>query len=173
MHYSIERSIEILKNTPGVLSALFEDLHAQWYNAHEEENTWSPKEIVAHLILGEKTDWVVRIKKIIFENDNHFDPFDMEGHLAYAKERTIQQLLEEFRFLREENIIAFKDFHLSENDLLKKGIHPEFGEVTLKQHLAAWVVHDFGHIAQITRIMSKEYKEEVGPWLSYMPILTR
>lgn len=172
MTFSLQKSIEILSKTPETLSTLLHDLSGEWLLNNEGENTWSPYDIVGHLIHGEKTDWIVRAKIILSDKeDKTFIPFDRFAQEQESKGKTIHELLAEFSKLRTQNIETLVKLQISENDLLKKGMHPELGEVNLKQLLSTWTVHDLGHIAQISRVMAKQYANEVGPWNAYLGIL--
>lgn len=174
MNFDLNKSKEILESTPEVLNSLLSDLSKEWINNNEGENTWSPYDIVGHLIFGEKTDWIVRIKTILSDSDNKlFEPFDRFAQLNESQDRPIGELISEFKFLREKNLKEFELLNISEKDLEKVGIHPEFGNVTLKQLISTWAVHDLGHIAQITRVMAKQYSNEVGPWINYLGILKK
>lgn len=174
MEFDVKKSIVVLTRTPAVLEALLENLNEEWVQNNEGENTWSPFDVVGHLIHGEKTDWIVRMDIILTDGVNRkFDPYDRFAQFTESKGKTIQQLLQEFKQLRKENIAILESKNLSAQDLMKKGMHPALGEVTLKNLLATWTAHDLGHIAQITRVMAKQYKTEVGPWTQYLPILTR
>ena len=172
MNFEKQKALEVLKNTPKVMYALLSTLSEDWYNAREGKGSWSPKEVIAHLILGEKTDWIPRAQLILSNvKDKTFTPFDMKSHLSYVTTKTITELLDEFTTLRQNNIVIFEAFDLTDENLNKTGIHSSFGEVTLKQHLSTWVTHDLGHISQISRVMAKQYKTEVGPWTAYISIL--
>ena len=174
MEFDVKKSIAVLTRTPSVLEALLEGLNEEWVQNNEGENTWSPFDVVGHLIHGEKTDWVVRMDIILTDGANRkFDPYDRFAQFTESKGKTIQELLQEFNVLRKKNITILESKKLSVQDLMKKGLHPALGEVTLKNLLATWTAHDLGHIAQITRVMAKQYKSEVGPWTQYLPILTR
>jgi len=174
MEFNLQKSLEVWRNTPDVLDTLLYSVDKEWYENNEGGNSWSPFHIVAHLIVGEKTDWLMRVEIILSDKtDKRFPPFNMEIHIEEAKGKTMAQLLGTFKMLRANNLRKLEAMKLTQADLDKTGIHPEFGRVTLKQHLATWTVHDLGHIAQITRVMSKQYKTEVGPWMEYLPILTR
>jgi len=173
MKFSLPKALEVISNTPDVLEKQLMPLDDEWLLASETTDSWSIIEIISHLILGERTDWLPRTRIILFENNKNFDPFDMESHRGYAEGETIATLLNQFQIFRLKNIRELQTYSIDDKMLSMTGIHPEFGEVTLQQHLSAWVVHDLSHINQITRIMAKELKDEVGPWLNYMPILTR
>ncbi len=174
MTFNLQKSIEILSKTPETLSTLLHDLSDEWLLNNEGENTWSPFDIVGHLIHGEKTDWIVRAKIILSNKENKtFESFDRFAQEQESKGKTIQELLAEFSKLRTQNIETLVKLQISENDLLKKGMHPELGEVNLKQLLSTWTVHDLGHIAQISRVMAKQYTDEVGPWNAYLGILKK
>jgi len=172
MQFSLENSLPILEQTPAVLRTFFAQLPEAWVNTNEGENTWSVFDVVGHLIHGEHTDWIPRTKLILSNNEvKTFIPFDRFAQFQDSRGKTLTQLLSTFKLLRHQNIISLKSFSISDTDLSKTGIHPEFGTVTLKQLLATWVAHDLGHIAQISRVMAKQYKEEAGPWTQYLKIL--
>src|SRR6187549_1391694 len=157
--------ISILTRTPDVIKGLVADLDETWLHAREEEGTWSPHEIVAHLIFGEQTDWIPRMQIILSDNeDKTFTPFDRDGHFQIAAGRSIESLLHQFEELRKENIHILLAADVTIDDLRKTAIHPAFGTITLGQLLASWVVHDMTHIYQISRIIAKQYEVEVGPW---------
>lgn len=174
MNFQLDKSLEILRRTPDVLEHLLSGLSREWYIHNEGESTWSPYDVIGHLIHGEKTDWLVR-SEIILSNvaDKTFIPFDRFAQMNTASEKSMATLLLEFRALREANLLKLQQLHIDEEDLSKTGIHPELGKVSLRQLLATWTVHDLGHIAQISRVMAKQYKAEVGPWIAYLSILTR
>jgi uncharacterized damage-inducible protein DinB len=174
IHYSLTESIEILARTPIVLESLLQNLSTDWAMNNEGKDTFSPFDVVGHLIHGEKTDWVIRMEIILSDKpDKTFERYDRFAQLKDSEGKTLNQLLEAFKALREKNLEILKAKNLQPADLLKTGIHPSFGPVTLQQLLSTWTVHDLSHMAQITRVMCKQYKEEVGPWINYLPILTR
>ncbi|MFN8250336.1 MAG: DinB family protein [Ferruginibacter sp.] len=173
MNYSIEKSVEILEKTPSVLQCLLAGLSDEWVMNNEGPETFSPFDVVGHLIHGEKTDWTARIRVILEHgNSKPFERWDRFAQYEISKGKTLQQLLEEFDQVRKENIIWFRSLGLTDADLERKGMHPVLGEVTLKNLLATWVVHDLTHIAQITRVMAKQYKDEMGPWPEFFRILS-
>jgi uncharacterized damage-inducible protein DinB len=170
--YNTTKSLEILEQTPKTLNSFLGNLSDEWIHNNEGENTWSPYDIVGHLIHGEKTDWVPRLKIILSNSKNKtFAPFDRFAQFEASKDKTITQLLNEFATLRHKNLTIVKQLNLSKVQLQLKGTHPEFGEVNLSQLISTWVTHDLGHIAQISRVMAKQYKTEVGPWTAYISIL--
>lgn len=174
MKFQLDKSIEILNRTPAVLEHLLTGLSRDWYSHNEGENTWSPYDVIGHLIHGEKTDWLVRSEIILSKAaDKTFIPFDRFAQMSTSKEKSLEALLQEFRELREANLTKLEALKIGEEDLSNTGIHPELGEVSLQQLLASWVVHDLGHIAQISRVMAKQYTQEVGPWIAYLGILNR
>lgn len=172
MQFSLEKSYEILEKTPGILKELLNGLSDNWILSNEEPDTFSPYDVIGHLIHGEKTDWTERIKRIQeYGNTKAFEVYDRFAQYKASKGKSLEQLLEEFKLLRKENIRWLQSLHLSEEDLNNKGLHPVLGEVTVRNLLATWVVHDLTHIAQITRVMAKQYKEEMGPWPEFFRIL--
>lgn len=174
MKFNLNKSFEILRNTPFVLEKLFIGLNRDWLICNEGKGTWSPVEILCHLIHCEVDDWIPRMKIILSNNNNkQFKPFNRKEGFENVKEKSINELMTKFRKLRNKNLIYLKSIKLSANYLSKTGIHPEFGEVNLKQLIATWVVHDLSHIAQVSRIMAKQYTAEVGPWIEYLPVLKK
>ncbi len=173
MKYTVEQAVEILERTPAVLTALLEGLSDDWIINNEGPETFSPYDVVGHLIHGEKTDWTARAKMILeFGNTKTFERWNRVAMYEESKDKSLQQLLNEFAAIRKENIIWFTSLQLTETDLDKKGMHPVLGDVTLRHLLSTWVVHDLTHIAQITRVMAKQYKEEMGPWPEFFRILS-
>lgn len=172
MNYTKEQAIEILERTPAVLKSLLTNISNDWRMNNEGPETFSPYDVVGHLIHGEKTDWVVRSKIILEHGVNKpFDPYDRFAQYEESKGKNLEQLLDEFEAIRKENVAWLQSIQLAEDDLERKGKHPVLGEVTLRNLLSTWVVHDLTHIAQITRVMAKQYKEEMGPWPQFFRIL--
>lgn len=172
MDFTLNKSIDILERTPKVLELMLKNLSDEWTMKNEGEETWSPYDILGHLIHGEQTDWITRTKIILNDSgDKAFKPFDRFAQFKESKGKSLTGLLEEFKEERNKNLKFLKRLNLSEEDLDRTGIHPKFGEVTMRQLLAAWTIHDLNHIAQIARVMSKQYKEAVGPWVEYLSIL--
>jgi hypothetical protein len=172
MKFTLDKSMEILERTPTVLDTLLSGISSEWTSANEGGETWSAYDIVGHLIHGEITDWMPRAEIILSSKaDKTFEPFDRFYQFQVSKGKSLAQLLNEFKTLREKNITFLRSKKISHIDFEKTGVHPAFGEVTLAQLLSTWVVHDLNHIAQITRVMAKRYKEEVGPWTAYLKIL--
>jgi hypothetical protein len=173
MNFDFDKSLQILERTPLVLETLLKGLSDEWIYVNEGENTWSAFDVIGHLIHGEKTDWIARVNIILGDNsDKHFKPFDRFAQFEESKGKTINHLLDEFKSIRANNLTTLKKFVFTPDLLNKKGIHPHFGEVTLHNLLSTWVTHDLEHIGQIVRVMAKHYKEDVGPWVEYMRILT-
>jgi uncharacterized damage-inducible protein DinB len=173
MDFSIDKALEVLQQTPNTLQSLLESLSHEWVFSNEGPETWSVFDVVGHLIHGEKTDWIPRLNIILYEENKHFVPFDRFAQFEDSKSKSLQDLLHEFSSLRNENLVYLNRLSLSENQLEMTGIHPEFGTITAKQLLSTWVTHDLGHIAQIARVLAKQYKNEVGPWTQYISILKK
>jgi len=173
MKYSIERSIEILERTPAVLNSMLSGIGDDWVMNDEGPETFSPYDVIGHLVHGEKTDWTARTKMILeFGDTKTFVPWNRFAQYEESKGKTLQELLDEFMAIRKENMDWFKSLQLTEADLDKKGMHPKLGPVTLRNLLATWVVHDLTHIAQVARVMAKQYKDEMGPWPEFFRILS-
>ncbi|MFQ5790975.1 MAG: DinB family protein [Acidobacteriota bacterium] len=174
MRLALNQAIEILERTPATLRSLLSDLSAGWVTRNEGPDTWSPFDVVGHLIHGEETDWIERIKTILEHGEAAaFEPFDRFAMLEKSKGKTFGELLDSFEALRKRNLQTLSDLDLTEEELSRKGIHPALGTVTLEQLIATWVVHDLNHLAQIARVMAKQYQEAVGPWEEYLRILQR
>lgn len=172
MKFTVEKSCEILERTPAVLNTLLAGLSDEWVTGNEGPETFSPYDVVGHLIHGEKTDWPNRAQMILeYGISKTFIPYDRFAQYEESKGKTLQQLLEEFDVLRKKNMKWFRSLTLTEDDLDKKGVHPVFGQVTLRQLLSTWVIHDLTHIAQVTRVMAKQYKGEMGPWIDFFRIM--
>ena len=172
MHFTISKSIEILERTPGVLNAMLKNISEEWTSNNEGGETWNVYNIIGHLIHGEKTDWMPRTEIILSDKaEKKFESFDRFAQFEESKGKSLQQLLDEFKLLREKNIQLLLSKNISDSDLLQTGVHPAFGDVTLSQLLATWVVHDLNHIAQILRVMAFQYNDAVGPWVEYLGIL--
>ncbi|HEY2907468.1 MAG TPA: DinB family protein [Vicinamibacterales bacterium] len=172
--FDLANGIAVLERTPGVLDALLSGLPDAWIRGNEGPDTWSPFDVVGHMIDGELTDWMARLHVILEQGANRrFEPFDRFGHISRNKERPLADLLLEFRRLREKNLVELKGLNVTAAQLQLTGEHPAFGSVTLEQLLSTWVAHDLGHIAQTTRVMAKQYRTAVGPWEAYLPVLRR
>ncbi len=172
MDFDLTQALAVLERTPRVLDTLLRGLPDAWTRATEGPDTWSPFDVVGHLICGEKTDWIVRARIILEEGERGpFPPFDMKAQFAASKGRTLDSLLDDFAALRAANLEALRGFKLTPERLARTGTHPELGRVTLGQHLATWVAHDMDHISQIVRVMAKQYGEAVGPWKAYLKVV--
>ena len=174
MQFELIQATEILKRTPHTVSALLGNLSDPWVTQNEGPETWSPYDIIGHLIHAEETDWIPRVRMILEHGESRaFEPFDRFAMIEKSQGKTLSQLLEIFQLMRSESLDELERLNLTPALLEKKGKHPELGAVTLSQLLATWVVHDLGHIAQIARVMSKQYRDAVGPWEAYLPVLGR
>ncbi len=172
MKFDLERSIEILERTPATLKNMLQGLSDGWTSVNEGGESWSVFDIIGHLVHGEKTDWITRTEVILSDDpEKKFEPFDRFAQFRDSKGKTLAMLLEEFTTLRKKNIEKLRSRNITAIDLEKKGVHPAFGAVSLEQLLSTWVVHDLNHIAQIARVMAKQYSAEVGPWVEYLKIL--
>ena len=173
MTFDLELAIEVLERTPPTLHALLGGLSDPWVTGTEGPDTFSPFDVVGHLIDGEETDWIPRARIILARGrDPRFEPYDRFRHRARNADRSLSSLLAEFARLRAANLELLRSWRLTDAELDLPGVHPSLGRVRLRQLLAAWVVHDLGHLAQVARVMAKQYREEVGPWLPYLPVLT-
>ena len=174
MSFNLTNGIEILERTPRTLRAMLAGLTPEWTDATEGPETWSPYVIVGHLIHGEHADWIPRAQIILAQgSERRFAPYDRFAQFRESQGKSLAALLDEFAHLRSENIATLAGWHLTDAHLALEGLHPEFGLVTLRQLLATWVAHDLGHVAQTARVMAKQYREAVGPWRAYLPVMDR
>lgn len=170
--FSLDQCVEILERTPQVVRELLAGLPANWTRTNEGGETWSPYDVIGHLIHGEKTDWIPRAEIILGPgSDKRFTPFDRTAQTRESQGKSLEDLIEDFGELRRASLEQLQGFRLTEKDLDRTGVHPEFGEVTLRQLLATWVVHDLDHIVQISRVMARQMREEVGPWIAYLRVV--
>ena len=172
MEFDLELSIDVLRRTPAALREMLLGVAEPWARGTEGPETFSPFDVVGHLIDGEETDWVPRARLILARGEARFEPYDRFRHQGRNAGRSLGSLLDEFARLREANLETLRGWRLTAAALDLPGQHPVFGRVTLRQLLAAWVVHDLGHLAQAARVMAKQYKDAVGPWVPFMPVLT-
>lgn len=169
--FDLEEATALLERTPRVLAALLDGLPEIWLTCTEGEATWSPYDVIGHLIHGERTDWIPRARHILAGNSEPFKQFDRTAQFRESRDIEIRVLLNTFAQLRRENLTVLRDMHLNPEDLQKRGVHPELGSVTLGELLATWVAHDLDHVGQIARTMAKVYKGATGPWHEYLSIL--
>jgi hypothetical protein len=174
MQLEMDRALDVLERTPRTLRALLGGLPDAWVLPNEGPDTFSPHDVVGHLIHGEKTDWIPRIRLILEHGPSKpFEPFDRFGFRAYATGVPIDILLGDFGRLRAENLAILRGLRLAPEQLALPGAHPFLGAVTLGQLVASWVVHDLGHLAQAMRVMARQYRDEVGPWTEFLGILSK
>lgn len=170
--FSLDEAIPVLERTPAILREWLRDLPRPWADATMGPGTWSSFDIVGHLIHGERTDWIPRVEHILRKGDSEpFEPFQREAMFEASRGKKLQELLDTFAALRAENVARLRAFTLTEADLDRRGLHPELGAVTLRQHLATWVSHDLNHLVQIARAMALRYRDTVGPWRAYLSIM--
>lgn len=173
LSFDLAVSIDVLRRTPATLQALLADLDERLVRGTEGPDTFSPFDVVGHLIDSEETNWIPRARIILARGpDLRFEPYDRFRHRTRNAGRSLASLLDELARLRGANLKLLESWKLGEKELDLPGEHPSLGPVTLRQLFAAWVVHDLGHIAQTARAMAKQYRGEVGPWVSFLPVLT-
>jgi hypothetical protein len=169
--FNLDDAVAILERTPASLSALLAGIPERWVRAAEGDGTWSPYDVIDHLINGERTNWIPRARHILAGEGRPFEPFDRTVQGTESQGKGVGELLATFAELRRENVAALVGMNLTGADLSRTGQHPELGEVRLGQLLATWVVHDLDHVGQIVRTMAKVYADAVGPWSAYLSIL--
>src|SRR5919109_123332 len=174
MDFDLTAGIVVLERTPATLRAMLAGLPPAWTDATEGPKTWSPYDIIGHLIHGERTDWIPRARIILAQGaERRFTPFDRFAQFRESQGKSLKELLDEFARLRQDNVETLRAWRLTDTQLALEGEHPELGTVTLRQLLATWVGHDLGHVAQAARVMAKQYREAVGPWRAYLPVMDR
>ena len=167
-----EEGIQILERTPAILDAWLDGLDETWLEASEGAESFSPRDVLGHLIHGERTDWMPRLRLMRELADTRpFEPFDRTGFREHIRGRPVDDLLDEFACLRRENLAELATFSLDETALAVRGRHPALGPVTVGQLLATWVTHDLNHLGQIARVMARRQADAVGPWREYLGIL--
>jgi DinB family protein len=174
MKFELTKAKQILRRTPATLNALLSDLPDDWALANEGPDTFSPYDVIGHLIEGEENDWIPRARIILEHGEaKPFEKFDRFAMYEKSKGKSLAELLARFEEVRGRSLRQLDELNLTPELLEKRGSHPALGVVTLSQLLSAWVVHDLGHIRQIVRVMAKQYREAVGPWTTYLTILNK
>jgi hypothetical protein len=180
--FNLAEAVAVLTRTPATLDALLRGMPDIWVQSNEgrckdgrineAKDTWSAFDILGHLIVGERTDWMPRARIILEHGEARpFDPFDRFAQVKESQGKLLEQLLDEFARLRKENLAALQSLNLQPEDLARHGKHPELGVVTLSELLATWAVHDLTHVHQISRVMAHQYRDAVGPWSAYLGVL--
>ncbi|MEZ4588722.1 MAG: DinB family protein [Gemmatimonadales bacterium] len=172
MSFDLAEATAILRRTPAVLDALLRGVPDAWVRADEGPESFSPFDVVGHLIDGEERDWMARARRILSRSAEPFEPFDRHRHRVRNAGKRIEILLDELASLRAANLDQLAQLRIGDAELALTGVHPSFGSVTLRQLLSTWVAHDLGHLAQVSRVMAKRYREDVGPWSAFLPVLT-
>ena len=168
--FTLPLGLEVLERTPGVLRVLLGGLSPDWTAATEGPDTWSPYDVVGHLVHGERTDWMTRAA-IIRQGGGTFETFDRFAQFHESRGKPLAQLLDEFAAARADNLARLRSWKLTDSDLDMTGTHPKFGPVTMRQLLSTWVAHDFDHLQQISRVMGRQLSDDVGPWTEYLRVV--
>jgi uncharacterized damage-inducible protein DinB len=174
MEFRLPAAAAVLERTPSTLRALLSGMPDEWTRATEGPETWSPYDVLGHLIHADRTDWIPRARIILEQGAvRRFEPFDRLAQFRESEGKSLDALLDELATLRRENLATLAEWRLTEAQLALTGEHPSFGTVTLRQLLSTWVTHDLSHIAQTVRVMAKQYRDEIGPWRAFQPIMDR
>jgi uncharacterized damage-inducible protein DinB len=172
LNFQLSEAVAILERTPDVLDAWLRRLPDSWTQVNEGSQTWTSFDIVGHLIVGERTDWITRTRIILDEGESRtFYPFDMSAQFKESKAKQLSELLDEFAQLRKQNLETLREMRLTDADLARRGRHPELGSVTLEQLLATWVAHDLNHLHQLARVLATQYREATGAWVNYLGVM--
>lgn len=170
--FSLAESITLLTRTPATLNTLLRGLPELWTHSNEGKDTWSAFDIIGHLIVADRTDWMPRVRIILEHGESRpFDPFDRFAQIRESKGKALEQLLDDFALVRSESLAALQALNLQSADLARRGRHPTLGSVTLSELLATWTVHDLTHLHQLSRVMAYQYREAVGPWSAFLGVL--
>ena len=170
--FNLAETVAVLTRTPATLDVLLRGMPNIWVHSNEGKETWSPFDIVGHLIVGERTDWIPRARIILEKGEARpFDPFDRFAQSRESQGKSLEQLLDEFARLRKENLAALQALNIQQEDLTRRGTHPSLGVVRLSELLATWAVHDLTHLHQLSRVMAHQYRDAVGPWNVYLGVL--
>jgi hypothetical protein len=170
--FNLDETVAVLARTPATLDALLRGLPEKWVRSNEGKDTWSAFDIVGHLIVGERNDWMPRARIILESGEARpFDPFDRFAQSRESQNISLEQLLDDFARLRRENLAALQALNLQLEDMSRRGRHPALGVVTLQQLLATWAVHDLTHVHQLSRVMAHQHRDAVGPWSKYLGVL--
>ena len=170
--FSMAEGIALLTHTPATLNALLRGLPDIWTHSDEGKDTWSAFDIVGHLNVAERMDWMPRVRTILENGEARpFDPFDRFAQMRESEGKSLEQLLDDFGRLRSESLAALQALNLQSADLARRGTHPALGTVTLSELLATWAVHDLTHLHQLSRVMAYQYRDVVGPWSAYLGVL--
>jgi hypothetical protein len=171
--FAMDEAVAVLSRTPGALDALLRGLPDGWISANEGADTWSPFDVVGHLIHGERTDWMPRVHRILEHGESTaFEKFDRFAQFAASRGQTLTALLDEFAALRQDNLRDLAALRLTDEDLDRRGRHPALGVVTLRQLLSTWVAHDLDHLVQVARVLARQYSDDVGPWRAYLRVIS-
>lgn len=174
MEFELTHALEVLERTPATFRALLGGLSEAWTAPNEGPDTFSAFDNLGHLIHGERTDWIPRARIILAQGpDRTFAPYDRFAQYRESRGKSVAELLDEFAQLRAGNLATLRGWRLTERELALEGEHPALGPCTLRQLLATWAAHDLGHVAQTARVLAKQYREAVGPWRAYLPVLDR
>jgi hypothetical protein len=174
MRFDLANALEILERTPSIFRAMLGGLPESWTRPNEGPETFSAFDNLGHLIHGERADWMPRARLILVGGERRrFERYDRFAQYRESAGRSVEELLAELEQLRAANLAELRGWSLTPAQLALTGGHPEFGPVTLEQLLATWVAHDLGHVAQTARVLAKQYRDAVGPWIAYLPVLTR
>jgi len=172
MEFEVAAARQILERTPAMLEALLVGLSDDWLDATEGPDSWSPRQVVAHMLGGEREDWIPRVRLILgSEEPPPLPPFDRAAEINASGHRPIGELVAEFGACRRAGLRELSTIRLDDAALSRTGLHPEFGRVDVRQLLSTWAVHDLTHLVQIERTMAKQYAAAVGPWRAYLRIL--
>jgi len=172
MHFRLDEALAVLERTPATLRAMLSGLPSAWTTVTEGGETWSPFDVLGHLVHGEHDDWVVRAQLILAQGaERTFAPYDRLAQFRESEGKTMEMLLEEFATARAANIATVRSWSLTDAQLSLEGVHPAFGAVTLRQLLSTWVAHDLAHLLQVSRTMARRYREDVGPWAQYLSVM--
>ena len=167
-------TVDLLRRTPVVLTALLVGAPGDWLDTPDTADGWRPRDVVGHLISAELDDWIPRAERILEDGTSKaFDPFDRHAHIERDADVPLDRLVARFAELRAQKLARLDELISDPADLDRRGLHPALGEVTLRELLATWAIHDLDHVSQVFAGMAGSHDAEVGPWKVYLGILLR
>ena len=171
MEFAVDTAREVLSRTPDTLRAMLTGLPEEWLHGREAAEAWSPYQVCGHMLHIEECDWIDRTRVILEHGTTRvFAPVDREAGFARFHGWSIEDLLDRFATTRRDNLEELATL-VGPGELDRRGVHPDFGEVSLAQLLATWTVHDLNHLNQIVKTMAKQYADAVGPWRAFLPVV--
>jgi hypothetical protein len=96
--------------------------------------------------------------------------YDQEAECLRKKfiERDMPRELIRFSDLRKKSLTSLEK--LSSSDWLRKGVHPDYGEISLGNLLNEWALRDLGHVRQIVEIRRARLWPHIAGFQAYYKV---